>query len=235
MRISADGLNTFVLHLYFSVSLSGTWAGPSRRILSSAPLLGATVSVLCIFVSLPHFAPKSDDQVNTLGEGASSTAQWRSFSTGMNKNIFHLTSTAESGFCKSSWFSADYFLPPVGFPSSHLLIFPCPYSKKAFKLSHLELQAWRREHYHLQRAGGRAAGSAHGLSPSLSARAVIQTFTFAVHSSAPGGLYLFPSCTTSLLVSMFKCTTRHNLGKFIFFLNPVGSFLFVWGFLFADL
>lgn len=49
----------------FQFALPGTWAGPSRRIFTSAPLLRATASVLCISVSLPHFAPKSDDQVNS--------------------------------------------------------------------------------------------------------------------------------------------------------------------------
>jgi len=39
-------------------------------------------------VSLPHFAPRRDKQVNTLGEGALTTAQWRYFFTEMNRTVF---------------------------------------------------------------------------------------------------------------------------------------------------
>lgn len=121
----------------FQFPLPGTWAGPSRRIFSSAPLLEATASVLCVFVSLPHFAPKSDTQVNTLGEGALSTAPRRSSSTGMNRTFFSSPAQHRVVSARAVDFLLIISCPLLVFFPPTCSSFPGPYSKK-----HLNFLIW---------------------------------------------------------------------------------------------
>lgn len=95
------------------------------------------MSVLCIFVSLPYFAPKRGNPVKSLGEGTLTTAQWRSFSTGRNRTIFSPTSTHRLQglltFCwlfpALCWFSflpsACVFLAPTARRHLNFLIRSC--------------------------------------------------------------------------------------------------------------
>lgn len=135
------------------------------------------LSCASFFVFLPHFAPKRDKRFNTLGEGVLSAALRRSFFTEMNRTVFSSPGQHRLTPARVS-FPLLTFLPPT-----HLAL-GRPYSRHALFHLERELQVWRREHYHLQRVGGRASRNAHELPPSLTARAEIKTPEAAANSPA---------------------------------------------------
>lgn len=158
----------------FQFPLPGTWAGTSRRIFSF-PWSSSECSVhLCVSPLLCSKKGQSSEKPGRRDPHHCTVEILLHWQEQDNFQPYQHTQTARAvNFLLVISCPLLVFFPPI------CLCLPGPYSKKAFKLSHSELQAWRREHYHLQRAGGRAAGSVHGLCPSLTARAAIKTFTSA--------------------------------------------------------
>lgn len=208
VRISAGGLNTFVLHLYFSVCPPWGMGRPKQRdpLFCTTPWSNSQCSVhLCVSPSL-------------------CSKKWHWYEQGHFSAHQHSTEWLLQElliFCwlfpALCWFS---FLPPAR-------LFLVPAARR-----HLNFPIWS------CRLGEGNTTTFRGLVEEQlevhkgclqAARAAIETFTFAAHSSASflcsWGTLSPPhdNCTTFVLVSMFKGTNRYSLG--IFLLNIL--FVFV--------
>lgn len=130
MKISADGLNTFVLHLCFSVS--PPWDMGSSLLHHSLEQQRVFCAPFCLSLTLLQKVTVEwipwEKEPSALHSGDPSPLGW----TG------HF-SAHQIHFCKGGWFSVDFLLPSVGFLSflPPARLFPVPRARR-----HLNFLIW---------------------------------------------------------------------------------------------